>query len=253
MISERYERQLLVIGEKGQEKLANASVLVVGAGGLGSAAITYLAAAGVGRIGIVDGDIVEESNLQRQIIHGGRVGENKAESAAEFVESLNPDVVVDVYPYRLTPENALKIIEPYDVVVGCPDNFRTRYIISDACSLLRKPFVHAAVYAWEGELAVFSGSPCYRCYLPRAPDEHGRAIIGSTAGVFGCLQASEVIKIVTGCGNPLIGQVFRLDLKSFESLKFRIRADPECAVCNGELRGIFRENYEGRCEIRRLE
>ncbi len=251
--AEKYERQIEVFGFEGQEKLVESSVLVVGAGGLGSPVIAYLAAAGVGRIGIVDGDVVEKSNLQRQIIHAGNVGVNKAESAASFVEKLNPDVVLDIYPYSVTPRNALKLIEPYDVVVGCPDSFRVRYLINDASMLLGKPFVHAAVYAWEGEVSVFYGKPCYRCYLPSAPASEGSAIVGATAGVFGSMQAVEVIKILTGSGEVLKGRMIRGDLSRMEFFTFSIPENSECPVCSGKLKGIFDENYIGRCEIRKLD
>ncbi len=227
---DRYVRQIQVFGEEGQEKLANARVLVVGAGGLGSPVIAYLAAAGVGRLGIVDGDIVEKSNLQRQIIHAGKIGENKAESAADFVEKVNPEVVVDVYPYNVNPKNVEKLVKPYDIVVGCPDNFEVRYILNDECLKEKKPFVHAAVYSMEGEVAVFSGSPCYRCYLPRAPETTGRAIVGVTAGVFGCLQAAEVIKLITGHGEVLLGKVLRGDLYSMNFFTFELKARKDC-IC----------------------
>jgi len=250
---DRYSRQIIVFGEEGQKRLREASVLVVGAGGLGSPVIAYLAAAGVGRIGIVDADSVEESNLQRQIIHAGNIGKNKAESAAEFVKKLNPDVKVDVYPFSLTPKNVLDTVEPYDVVAGCPDNFRVRYILNDACMLLKKPFVHAAVYAWEGEVATFFGKPCYRCYLPKSPEESGRAIVGATAGTFGCLQAAEVIKIITGSGKPLSGKLVRGDLAEMDFFTISIPESSNCPVCSGRLKGMFEENYTGSCEIKRLE
>jgi adenylyltransferase/sulfurtransferase len=250
---DRYDRQIMIFGMEGQKKLQKAKVLVVGAGGLGSPVLTYLAAAGVGRLGVVDGDVVEESNLQRQIIHAGNVGERKAESAAKFLEKLNPDVVLDLYPYSITPQNALELIEPYDIVVGCPDSFRVRYILNDACMLLGKPFVHAAVYAWEGELSVFTGNPCYRCYLPSAPQEGGRAIIGATAGTFGALQAAEVIKLITGSGEVAKGRVLRGDLATMEFMSFTIPKKEDCPVCTGRLKGIFEENYNGRCEVKRLE
>ncbi|MCC6027558.1 MAG: HesA/MoeB/ThiF family protein [Archaeoglobus sp.] len=246
---ERYSRQIEIFGLKGQEKLLNSSALVVGAGGLGSAAIQFLAAAGIGRMGIVDGDIVDESNLQRQTIHAGNIGINKAESACIFVEKLNPEVVVDVYPYHLNPRNSEKIIKNYDVILGCPDNFATRFLINDTCSLLSKPFVHSAVYALEGEIATFLGKPCYRCYIPKAPSLQARAIVGAVAGLFGCFQALEAIKIITGYGKLLTGRVIRLDLGSMDFFEIPISERNSCPVCSGKLRGIFEENYEGDCEI----
>jgi len=250
---DRYIRQIEVFGKRGQEKLADASVLVVGAGGLGSAVIAYLAAAGIGRLGIADGDIVEKTNLQRQVIHAGNIGANKAESAAEFVEKLNPDVVVDIYPYSVTPDNVRKLVEPYDIVVGCPDNFKVRYMLNDASVQLSKPFVHAAVYAYEGEIGVFRGKPCYRCYIPRAPIEVGAAIVGATAGVFGSLQAIEVIKLVTGHGDVLEGRILRGDLYSMSFFDVVVPHSRNCPVCSGKLKGIFEENYTGSCEVVRFE
>ncbi|WP_230972169.1 HesA/MoeB/ThiF family protein [Archaeoglobus neptunius] len=252
MIFEKYKRQIEVFGIDGQERLQNARVLVIGAGGLGSPVIAYLAAAGVGRLGIVDGDTVELSNLQRQIIHAGNLNENKAESAAMFVEKLNPDVVVDVYPYWIHPRNALRLIKSYDVIVGCPDSFKIRYIINDASMLLKKPFVHSAVYGWEGELSVFTGNPCYRCYLPESPETGGTAIVGATAGVFGAMQASEVIKLITRNGSLTSGRVLRGDLSTMEFFSFTIPANNNCPVCSGKLNGMFEENYTGRCEIKRF-
>jgi len=250
---QRYSRQIEIFGVEGQEKLYRSSVLVVGAGGLGSAVIQYLASAGIGRLGIADGDSVEKSNLQRQTIHAGNVGMNKAESAAIFVQKLNPEVKVDVYPFEVSPNNALKLMEGYDVIVGCPDNFRVRFILNDACFLLKKPFVHSAVYAFEGELSTFIGSPCYRCYLPKMPPATGRAIIGAVAGLFGCLQAIEAIKLITGYGEPFKGKMLRFDTSTMEFFEFALRRREDCRVCNGELEGIFEENYVGNCEIVRLK
>ena len=249
----RYIRQIEVIGEEGQKKLLKARVLVVGAGGLGSAVIAYLASAGVGKIGIVDGDTVEDSNLQRQIIHVGKIGMNKAKSAEEFVKKLNPDVEVVTYPFEITPQNVNEIIKDYDIVVGCPDSFRVRYILNDACALNKKPYVHGAVYAFEGEVGVFFGNPCYRCYLPIAPKDHGKGIIGSVAGVFGCLQATEVIKLITGYGEVLRGKILRIDLSSMEFLEISVKPMRMCPICSDKLKGIFEENYIGSCEVKRFE
>ncbi|MEM4566650.1 MAG: HesA/MoeB/ThiF family protein [Archaeoglobaceae archaeon] len=250
---ERYSRQIEILGVKGQEKLLSSSVLIVGAGGLGSAVIQYLAAAGVGRLGIVDGDIVEKSNLQRQTIHAGNIGINKAESACAFVEKLNPDVAVDVYPYQLTPKNVERIIKPYDIVVGCLDNFRVRFIINDASILFGKPFVHSAVYAFEGELSTFFGKPCYRCYLPRAQQPSRPPIISATPGVFGCMQAMEVIKLLTGYGEIAKGKIIRFDLSTMEFFEISLQGRKDCPVCGGKLKGIYEENYEGDCSIVRFE
>lgn len=250
---ERYSRQIEIFGVEGQKRLEHASALVVGAGGLGSAVIQYLAAAGIGRLGIVDHDVVERSNLQRQTIHAGNVGMNKAESARLFVQRLNPEVDVEVYPFELTPNNALKLLKGYDIVIGCPDSFRVRFILNDACFLLKKPFVHAAVYAFEGELSTFIGSPCYRCYLPKAPLPTGKAIIGAIAGLFGCLQALEAVKLITNYGDPMRGKILRMSAENMSFFEFKIQKREDCKVCNGDLKGIFEENYIGDCEIVRLK
>lgn len=250
---EKYSRQIEIFGVEGQEKIARASALVVGAGGLGSAVIQYLASAGIGRLGIVDGDIVEKSNLQRQTIHAGNLGMNKAESAGLFVKKLNPEVEVEIYPFEISPSNAKKLIEQFDVIIGCPDSFRVRYILNDTCFLLKKPFVHSAVYAFEGEISTFIGSPCYRCYLPKMSQIGGRAIIGAVAGLFGCLQALEAIKLITGYGEILKGKILRLDTSTMSFFEFELKKSEKCLVCNGKLEDIFEENYFGDCEIRRLK
>jgi adenylyltransferase/sulfurtransferase len=250
MQMERYVRQIMVpeFGEEGQKKLFNAKVLVVGAGGLGSAAIAYLAAAGVGKLGIVDGDTVEESNLQRQIIHAGSIGINKAESARDFVEKLNPDVKVKTYSFGVTAENAQHIILDYDIVVSCPDNFVTRYILNDACRISNKPMVHAAVYGFEGEAMTIKNSPCYRCILPEAPKFEAQPVMGFTAGFFGCIQAAEAIKLITGVGKTL-EELLRVDLSSMEFFEIPISKNPKCPICNGKLKKIHEENYKGSCRI----
>ncbi|MCX8172077.1 MAG: HesA/MoeB/ThiF family protein [Archaeoglobaceae archaeon] len=250
---ERYSRQIDIFGMEGQQRISKASVIVIGAGGLGSAVIQYLAAAGIGKIGIVDGDFVEESNLQRQTIHAGNTGMNKAESAKSFVKKLNPEIVVESYPFEVNPSNVVELIKPYDVVVGCPDNFRVRYILNDASFLLRKPFVHSAVYGFEGEIAVFIESPCYRCYLPKMPPITGRAIVGAVAGLFGCLQALETIKLITNYGEILKGRILRLDASTMSFFEFSIQKRESCPVCSGMLRGIFDENYREGCEIVKLK
>ncbi|MCS7143989.1 MAG: HesA/MoeB/ThiF family protein [Archaeoglobaceae archaeon] len=250
---EKYSRQIEIFGVESQKKLLNSSVLVVGAGGLGSAVIQYLASAGIGRLGIVDGDIVEKSNLQRQTIHAGNVGMNKAESAGLFVKKLSPEIQLEIFPFNLSPSNAKKLIERFDVIIGCPDSFRVRYILNDACFLLKKPFIHSAVYAFEGELSTFLGSPCYRCYLPKMSPSNGRAIVGAVAGLFGCLQALEAIKLITGYGELLKGKMIRLDTSTMSFFEFELRKSEKCPVCNGKLGDIFEENYVGDCEIIRFK
>ena len=230
---DRYTRQLPLIGKEGQEKLLESSVLVVGAGGLGSIVITYLASAGIGRIGILDGDTVEEHNLQRQFIHAGNVGMNKAESAGVFVERLNPDVEVEVYPYKLDESN-LSIVERYDVVVACPDNFETRLLLNDKCVSMGKPLVHGAVYGFEGEVTTITGSPCYRCLymsFPKQKAEGITPIIGFTCGVAGSIQSAEVIKVLLGM-EVLRGRLLRFDLRTMEFFEIRYERYPNCPTCS---------------------
>lgn len=248
----RYSRQIMVFGEEGQKKLFNAKVLIVGAGGLGSVVIQYLAAAGVGELGIVDGDVVEESNLQRQTIHAGNIGMNKAESAKLFVRKLNPHVRVKAYPFNITPENVLEIVKNYDVVVSCPDNFKVRYLLNDACRIEKKPFIHAAIYGFEGEAFTVINTPCYRCIYPEAPEITGSAVIGSTAGLFGCIQASETIKVIAKYGSLLEGKLLRIDLSTMEFFEVNFKTNPNCPVCSGKLREIHAENYEGSYRVVRL-
>jgi adenylyltransferase/sulfurtransferase len=250
----RYLRQIMVpeFGEKGQEKLSRAKILVVGAGGLGSTAIAYLAAAGVGEIGIVDGDVVEESNLQRQTIHAGNVGLNKAESAKKFVEELNPYVSVRSYPFYVTAENVIYLVEEYDIVVSCPDNFKVRYLLNDACRVLDKTLIHAAIYSFEGEAMTIEKPPCYRCLFSEAPIETENPVMGFTAGFFGCVQAAESIKTVVGL-STLNGKYLRVDLLTMDFMLAEIKQNPECPVCSGKLSGIYPENYGGSCRIVRLE
>jgi len=232
---DRYLRQLELIGEEGQRKISKAKVLVVGAGGLGSPVIAYLAGAGVGKLGIADGDIVEEHNLQRQIIHAGKVGMNKAESAKEFVESINPDVEVVAYPFHVTSENVEDLVKEYDIVVSCPDNFKTRLLLNDACIKFGKPMVHGAIYGFEGEIMTITGSPCYRCLYMSFPkvDASAIAVMGFTAGFFGCIQASETIKLILGM-EVLEGKLFRGDLRSMEFFTIEIKPNPNCPTCSGD-------------------
>lgn len=226
---DKYIRQILLIGEEGQKKLMDSKVLVVGAGGLGSVVITYLACAGVGKIGIVDGDVVEEHNLQRQYIHAGNVGKNKAISAMEFVESLNPDVEVEAYPFNIDEKN-VKIAKHYDVVALCPDNFETRLIVNDFCVRNEIPLVHGAVYGFEGEVTTVVGSPCYRCLYSTFPKQEGGVtpIIGFTCGVTGSLQCAEIVKVLLGM-KVLKGKLLRFDLRNMEF--FEIEYTSNCPLC----------------------
>jgi len=255
MDSKRYIRQIMIIGEEGQEKLSKAKVLVVGAGGLGSVVIAYLSAAGVGKLGIVDGDVVEEHNLQRQIIHAGNIGMNKAESAEKFVKNLNPDVDVISYPFNLTPSNVIDIIKEYDIVVSCPDNLTTRYLLNDACRILGKPMVHAAIYGFEGEAMTIVDTPCYRCIYPEAmPISEQVPVMGFTAGFFGCIQCAETIKLILGKKDILKGKMLRVDLSTMEWTEIKVITNPKCPVCNGKLKNIYPENYlNERCKIIKLD
>jgi molybdopterin/thiamine biosynthesis adenylyltransferase/rhodanese-related sulfurtransferase len=239
----RYSRHLLIpeVGEAGQQKLLDAKVLLVGAGGLGSPAALYLAAAGVGTLGVVDADTVDESNLQRQVIHTvDRVGMPKVESARQAVNALNPDVTVVGHEVRLTKENALALFAPYDVILDGTDNFATRYLINDACVLLGKPNVHGSIFRFEGQATVFhpaAGGPCYRCLFPTppppelAPSCAEAGVLGLLPGTVGLLQATEVAKLILGIGEPLVGRLLTYDALGTEFRELRLRRDPECPMC----------------------
>jgi adenylyltransferase/sulfurtransferase len=233
-VLEKYSRQIVMIGEEGQEKLFKSSVLIAGAGALGSVTATYLACAGIGRIGIVDGDVVEVHNLHRQFMHAQKVGMNKAESAGEYVEKLNPDVEVEVYPYFIDEKNAKRLVERYDVIVTGIDNFEARLILNDLCVSMGKPMIHGAVFQYEGEVTTVVGSPCYRClYLtyPKQEAEPIMPIIGFTCGVTGSIQSAEVIKAILGL-ELLTGKLMRFDLRNMEFLKIEYEPHPECPNCS---------------------
>ena len=239
----RYSRHLILpeVGMAGQKKLKGTSVLCIGTGGLGSPIAMYLAAAGIGKIGIVDFDVVDYSNLQRQIIHGtDDVDRPKVQSGKETLNSINPQVEVVIHETMLTSDNALEIIAPYDIVVDGTDNFPTRYLNNDACVLLKKPNVYGSIFRFEGQASVFApelGGPCYRCLYPEPPPpgmvpscaEGG--VLGVLPGIIGCIQATEIIKLALGKGEPLIN---RLMLYSALDMKFRelkLRRDPKCPIC----------------------
>jgi len=240
---ERYSRQIKLpeIGEKGQAALLGTSVLCVGTGGLGSAAICYLAAAGIGRIGVVDKDTVELSNLQRQILHGvDCLGVPKAESCARFVRRLNPDVQLDLYQMEFTPREADEIVPFYDFVLDGSDNYETRYILNDAAFRAGKPFVHASVLGFEGQLATFmpwDNLPCYRCVYPSPPSEEilpdaqEPGVMGIVPGLMGVLQATEIIKLVLGIGVPFSARMLLFNALDGEFRTVNIRKDPGCACC----------------------
>jgi sulfur-carrier protein adenylyltransferase/sulfurtransferase len=239
----RYSRHLLIpeVGEEGQLKLLDSKVLLVGAGGLGSPASLYLAAAGVGRIGIVDADVVDESNLQRQIVHSTEsLGEPKVDSAKRAIEALNPDVEVVAYKERLTSENIERILaDGWDVIVDGADNFPTRYLVNDASVWHDIPVVHGSIYRFEGQVTVFKPhvGPCYRCLFPTppppelAPSCAEGGVLGVLPGVIGSLQASEALKLALGIGEPLIGRLLLFDALSAEFNEVKLRRDPDCPVC----------------------
>jgi sulfur-carrier protein adenylyltransferase/sulfurtransferase len=238
----RYSRHTLLpeVGVEGQLKLLNSKVLLLGAGGLGSPAALYLAAAGVGTIGIVDDDVVDESNLQRQVIHStDRVGEPKTASAKAAIASLNPDVDVIEHRTRLDASNILEIIEPYDVLVDGADNFPTRYLLNDASVRLRKPVVSASILGFEGQASTFVPyeGPCYRCLFPTppppelAPSCGANGVLGVMAGVMGMLQANEVVKLVAGIGDPLVGRLLLYDSLGTRFTELKVKRDPDCPIC----------------------
>lgn len=238
----RYSRHFLLpeVGEPGQRALLDARVLLVGAGGLGSPAGLYLAAAGVGTIGIVDDDVVDDSNLQRQVLHSTeRIGMSKVESARQAMTGLNPDVKVIGHELRLNKENVLEIFAGYDLIVDGTDNFASRYLINDACVLLGKPNVHGSIFRFEGQTTVFShnGGPCYRCLFPDppppdlAPNCAEAGVLGALPGTIGVIQATEALKIVLGIGSSLGGRLLMYDALEMEFREMKLRRDPECPMC----------------------
>ena len=241
-LSERYSRHLLLpeVGKDGQEKLLQSRVLVVGAGGLGAPALLYLAAAGVGHIGIIDDDVVEESNLQRQVIHATRdIGRSKVESAMRQIAEINSDVEVEPIVARLTSQNVMETIEPYDLVLDGADNFATRYLINDACVLLDKPNIHGGVDRFRGQVTIFSlpNGPCYRCLFDEPPPP-GTAlncaeagVLGVLPGIIGLIQTAEALKLILGIGEPLIGRLLTFDALPMTFREIPIRKDPNCPMC----------------------
>jgi molybdopterin/thiamine biosynthesis adenylyltransferase/rhodanese-related sulfurtransferase len=261
---DRYSRHLLLaeVGIEGQQKLLDAKVLLLGAGGLGSPTALYLAAAGVGTLGIVDDDTVDLSNLQRQVIHNSnRVGVPKVDSAEETITALNPDVQVNKYPVRLGPDNIMDILPGYDIVVDGLDNFPTRYLLNDASVRLQIPVVSAAILGFEGQLSVFKpyDGPCYRCLFPTppppelAPSCGANGVLGVLPGTMGLLQATEVIKLILGQGDPAIGRLLMYDALAATLSEVKIRRDPACPICSrhpeqiaDEEMGVF-PDYEAFC------
>ncbi|HEX8107538.1 MAG TPA: molybdopterin-synthase adenylyltransferase MoeB [Kofleriaceae bacterium] len=238
----RYSRHTLLpeVGVAGQIKLLGAKALCIGAGGLGSPSSMYLAAAGIGTIGMIDDDVVDASNLQRQILHGtDRVGVAKVESAETTLRGLNPDVKVDKHRTRITSDNALALIAPYDVIIDGADNFATRYLVNDAALRLGKPVIHASIFRFEGQITVFPahGSPCYRCLYPQpppaeeAPSCAEAGVLGVLPGIMGVLQATEAIKLILGLGDTLAGRLLCYDAIKTRFRELRLRRDPACPTC----------------------
>ena len=241
-VSRRYSRHLLIpeVGVRGQERLANARVLVVGAGGLGSPVLQYLAAAGVGRIGIADFDDVDETNLQRQTIFAtADIGRNKASAATEHLRALNPTIAIDAIPLRFDVENARELVRLYDLVVDCTDRFPTRYLVNDACVLEGKADVYASIFRFDGQASVFGApdGPCYRCLYPEPPPEGSvptcaeGGVLGVLGGIVGAWQANEVLKLLLGIGEPLVGRLLLIESLGARTREIRFERDPQCAVC----------------------
>ncbi len=257
----RYSRHLILpeFGMEGQRKLKQGSVLLIGTGGLGSPLALYLAAAGVGHIGLVDFDIVDESNLQRQIIHGtSTLGIRKTESAKMRLRDLNPHIDIATYETHISSENAFDLIRPYDVIVDGTDNFPTRYLTNDACVMLGKPNVYGSIFRFEGQATVFSpkhGGPCYRCLYPEPPPpglvpscaEGG--VLGVLPGVIGTIQATEAIKLLTGIGEPLIGRLLLYDALALRFRELKLRRNPDCPVCGDHPTVTELIDYQQFCGI----
>lgn len=256
----RYKRHLTIpeIGEEGQLELLDTKVALLGAGGLGSPAAYYLAAAGVGTLGIIDNDIVDRSNLQRQILHtDDRVGTSKVESAAKSLNALNPDIQVETYDTRLTKDNILDILDGYDIVVDGGDNFPTRYLINDACVRLDTPIVHGSVFRFEGQVSTFvpSEGPCYRCLYPEpppaelAPSCQEAGVLGVLPGVIGLLQAIEVIKLAVDIGDPLVGRLLTFDGLKTKFRELNLEKNEDCPVCSDDPEITEFIEYEEFCNV----
>jgi len=260
----RYSRHLIMpeVGMEGQKKLKAAGVLLIGAGGLGSPLGLYLAAAGVGRIGIVDFDVVDFSNLQRQVLHGtSDVGRPKLHSAKDKLAAINPEVKLDLYETRLSSANALELFKPYDIIIDGTDNFPTRYLVNDACVLLKKPNIYGSIFRFDGQASVFAPprGPCYRCLYPEPPPpgevpscaEGG--VLGILPGLVGCIQATEAVKLILGTGSPLIGRLLLYDALQMSFQEFKIRRNPRCPMCgdNPTIKALI--DYDQFCGIRGQE
>ena len=257
---QRYNRHFILpeVGEEGQAKLLDARVLMIGAGGLGSPTAYYLAAAGVGTLGIVDDDVVDRSTLQRQILHTDeRVGMPKIESAELTLKGLNPELNVVGYRERVTSANVMQLFADYDVIVDGCDNFPTRYLVNDACVFLGKPNVHGSIFQFEGQTTVFDPSrgPCYRCLFPEppppgaAPSCQEAGVLGVLPGLIGCVQAVETLKLILGIGNSLVGRLLHFDTLAMDIKTLRLRKDPECPVCGEQPSVTELIDYEEFCGL----
>jgi adenylyltransferase/sulfurtransferase len=260
----RYSRHLIMpeVATDGQKRLKAASVLLIGAGGLGAPLGLYLAAAGIGRLGLVDFDVVDFSNLQRQVIHGTPdVGRPKLQSARERIAAINPEVRVDLYETRLTSANALDILRPYDIVIDGTDNFPTRYLVNDACVLLKKPNVYGSIFRFDGQASVFfpPHGPCYRCLYPEPPPpgevpscaEGG--VLGILPGLIGVVQATEAVKLILGKGSPLIGRLLLYDALQMSFQEFKVRRNLKCPMCGDRPSITQLIDYEQFCGVRGQE
>jgi adenylyltransferase/sulfurtransferase len=260
----RYSRHLIMpeVGMEGQKRLKAASVLLIGAGGLGSPLGLYLAAAGIGRIGLVDFDVVDFSNLQRQVLHGTPdVGRPKLQSARQKLNAINPEVTLDLYETRLTSANALSILANYDIVIDGTDNFPTRYLVNDACVLLDKPNVYGSIFRFDGQASVFwpPHGPCYRCLYPEPPPpgevpscaEGG--VLGILPGLVGCIQATEAVKLILGKGSPLVGRLLLYDALQMKFQEFKVRRNTQCPVCGDRPTITKLIDYEQFCGVRGQE
>ncbi len=260
----RYSRHLLLpeVGEDGQLKLLDASVLLLGAGGLGSPAGMYLAAAGVGTLGVVDMDVVDESNLQRQILHNlDRVGERKVDSAKKTLTALNPDVNVVTHDTRLGADNVIELLKPYDLVIDGADNFPSRYLLNDASLKTGTPVVHGSIFRFEGQVTVFKphDGPCYRCMIPEppppdlAPSCAEAGVLGVLPGIVGSIQALEAIKMILGIGEDLSGRLLAYDALEESFRTFRVRRDPKCPACSVDPERLVIATYDEHCMPHPLE
>lgn len=255
---ERYQRHLLLpeVGEEGQQKLLSSRVLILGAGGLGSPAAIYLAAAGVGTIGIVDMDVVDASNLQRQILHNSdRIGDRKVDSAKKTLSALNPDVDVVLHDVRIGADNVVDLFSSYDLIVDGTDNFPTRYLVNDASLLTRVPVVHGSIFRFEGQATIFHPyvGPCYRCLFPEpppaelAPSCSEAGVLGVLPGIIGSIQAIEAIKLLVGIGEPLVGRLLSYDALTEDTRTFTFPRDPNCAACGDNAGEIVIAEYDALC------